>query len=358
MHCCASCDTDRMALDNKVDPINGRSVFPFEWHSLGATLRDKDDDKQALAARCNFTVRRGYDPVQFIDYGRVVEGLGDLGFSLRSKGITLNVSATNLVYKTGQDEPVRAQSVLGQALSGLKVMLVREYVKDSYVAIAYDIKQQKPELSFCWTGETFQEKASLLASVDPVDRSMKLNAALVFPGPEWRVDVYDEDNDVVEEPKDYGARHKVYLEQVLKPRDMMHRTRVGIKLDVGRVLNCLGDYIQYNVEQRIPQVLWKIPFSKRVFDFLVPGEDEEQMRYHLKGWDVDVSHDFSLARPKVGLFKNFRHATVGLSYDLDKTSVGLEYSRSGFQVVASLGKREDGWKNPSIELMVEPLAFL
>lgn len=30
-------------------------------------------------------------------------------------------------------------------------------------------------------------------TVDPVDRAMRVRAGVVFPGPEWREDVYNED---------------------------------------------------------------------------------------------------------------------------------------------------------------------
>jgi len=36
-------------------------------------------------------------------------------------------------------------------------------------------------------------QASLAVTVDPVDRAMRVRAAAVFPGPEWRDDVYNED---------------------------------------------------------------------------------------------------------------------------------------------------------------------
>jgi hypothetical protein len=36
-------------------------------------------------------------------------------------------------------------------------------------------------------------QASLAVTVDPVDRAMRVRAGVVFPGPEWREDVYNED---------------------------------------------------------------------------------------------------------------------------------------------------------------------
>lgn len=35
-------------------------------------------------------------------------------------------------------------------------------------------------------------QASLAVTVDPVDRAMRVRAGVVFPGPEWRDDVYNE----------------------------------------------------------------------------------------------------------------------------------------------------------------------
>jgi hypothetical protein len=36
-------------------------------------------------------------------------------------------------------------------------------------------------------------QASLAVTLDPVDRALRLRAAVVMPGPEWRTDVYNED---------------------------------------------------------------------------------------------------------------------------------------------------------------------
>jgi hypothetical protein len=47
-----------------------------------------------------------------------------------------------------------------------------------------------PPLPACRTDTT---QASLAVTVDPVDRAMRVRAAVVFPGPEWRTDVYNED---------------------------------------------------------------------------------------------------------------------------------------------------------------------
>lgn len=41
-------------------------------------------------------------------------------------------------------------------------------------------------------------QASVEVSLDPVDRAMRVRAAVVFPGPEWRTDVYNEDTGLLE----------------------------------------------------------------------------------------------------------------------------------------------------------------
>jgi hypothetical protein len=41
-------------------------------------------------------------------------------------------------------------------------------------------------------------QASLAVTVDPVDRAMRVRAGVVFPGPEWREDVYNEDTKRIE----------------------------------------------------------------------------------------------------------------------------------------------------------------
>jgi hypothetical protein len=85
---------------NQVDVIQGTSYVPFEWRSLGAVFARNKSSDQALSARVNFVVRKGYDAVDDIEYGRVVEGNGAMGVTLKSKDYAFNLSATGISYKS------------------------------------------------------------------------------------------------------------------------------------------------------------------------------------------------------------------------------------------------------------------
>jgi hypothetical protein len=187
-----------MSNDNKLDFIQGVQLVPWEWNNLGALFGQRKDQSQCVAARCNFVVRRGYDEIEHVEYGNVVEGLGDVGFSLRSKEYAFHISASNLTYKTGTDAPLRAQSLVGNALASLKLAYAQELAEDKFLGVSYDFKQRKPELALAWAGDTFTEQASLAVSVDPVDRVMKVRAGVSFPGPDWRYDLYNEETQQVE----------------------------------------------------------------------------------------------------------------------------------------------------------------
>lgn len=85
---------------NQVDVIQGTSYVPFEWRSLGAVFARNKSSDQALSARVNFVVRKGYDAVDDIEYGKVVEGNGAMGVTLKSKDYAFNLSATGISYKS------------------------------------------------------------------------------------------------------------------------------------------------------------------------------------------------------------------------------------------------------------------
>jgi hypothetical protein len=85
---------------NQIDVIQGTSYVPFEWRSLGAVFARNKSSDQALSAKVNFVVRKGYDAVDDIEYGRVVEGNGAMGVTLKSKDYAFNLSATGISYKS------------------------------------------------------------------------------------------------------------------------------------------------------------------------------------------------------------------------------------------------------------------
>jgi hypothetical protein len=399
----------------------------------------------------------------------------------------------------GIDEPVKTQAIVGSAVPGLKFTFSKQIEGDTILAASYDFKQQKPELTLCWTGETFRwavhrccmllhallhpvrpsrsvvgsreeplkamraslihgkhwcgccvkascagakggsscaqrrastqswhtpgwclalhvmpspqllpplpipshhhdshhcqhmppppppppprnttpnhcqhhhalhhhpasprhrEKASMVISADPIDRRMKISAGLSTPGPEWRVTVYDEDRGVVEPPADDGGRHRLYVEHEIRGSNLLAATRLGCKLDIGRLVNYAADFIDYNVQPVIPNLLWRIPLTRVLYNVVIPAEDERQVRHNIKGWDLQLVHDFERTKPRVALAKRVAGTSLAVGYDLEEESVAVSLERRGARVVAQLGKQAAGWRNPSIHFMVEPLALL
>lgn len=83
------------------------------------------------------------------------------------------------------------------------------------------------------------------------------------------------------------------LQHSARPRDLLHRTRVGARIDLGRVANLVSDYVGYNVEDSLPLIFWNIPGMQQLFRVLVPDEDENQVRgkalWLCAGWCLWVS---------------------------------------------------------------------
>mmetsp|Transcript_16058 Transcript_16058/g.34723 ORF Transcript_16058/g.34723 Transcript_16058/m.34723 type:complete len:366 (-) Transcript_16058:923-2020(-) len=352
--------------ENKFDFLPRVSFLPWEWRSLGGALGADKGSKTSstptpsLSGRCSFVVRQGFDPTDQSSTGRVLEGNGDMGITLRSKSLAVSLTTSNISLRTGLDNPLTGAKSVGEGcVPSLKATVSKEFSDDQFVALSYDFKLKKPEVALCWSGETFTEKATVCVTADPIYRTVKLGAAVSLPGPEWRGTVYDEDKDVIEEPKDDGGRHRLWVQHEAKHRDWMHRTRAGITVDLGRLVNYVCDVVDYRLEPHFPPLFWALPLSQKLYNLLVPAEDEEQMRHHIKGWDLEVSHDFARRAPRLGLAKNFKFATISASYDLQDKELGLEYSRAGLRLGARLAKLDGmGWKSPSLHLHVEPLSLL
>lgn len=84
-----------------------------------------------------------------------------------------------------------------------------------------------------------------------------------------------------------------------------------------------------------------------------------QVRHHIKGWHLDVAHDFTQGKPAVTLMKQLQHASIAASYDFAGSEGSLEYSRPGIRVSAKMSNvRGAGWKKPSLNLYLEPLTLL
>lgn len=338
--------------------------MPWDWRNLGAAFQDgRSENNQSVAARCNFTVRRGFDSLDSVDYGRVVEGVGDLGINLRSKQFVFHLGASNLTYKSGTDAPLRAVSAAGGGLASLKLTVAQEYTEDQYYAISYDVLQKKPELSLAWSGQTFTERATMSLHLDPVDRCCLVRAGVSFPGPEWREDVYNDVTGKVECPRDDGARHAVWVEHEARRRRPMAATRVGARVDVGRVVNWLCDAIDYRIEPRLPGIIWKIPLSQRLYNFLIPAEDENQDRHRIKGLSLEVSHDFARSAPAVGISKRLGWiGRAAVTYDVQAKEAEAQLRVGGIVAGVAVARAEGAgwreWSSPCLTLSVQPLAFL
>lgn len=261
---------------NKIDFIKGLSFVPWEWRNLGAAFSKSGVANQSIGTQCGFTLRPGVEQVENVNYGSVVDGQGAFSVGLKSRDFAFNVSASNVFVKLGADEPVKA--VAGQGPASLKVSLAKQFNEDNYVGVSYDLKLKKPELSVCWTGQTFLENSSLMVTAHPLDNCITMRAAVATPGPEWRRTLLDDMTGRLEEPRDDGGRHRFYIMNEMRQHNLTASTQVGCSLDVGRVVNSVADFVDNRLERKIPPVIWKIPGSVLLYGLLVPPEDEEQVR--------------------------------------------------------------------------------
>ncbi|PNH00263.1 hypothetical protein TSOC_013918, partial [Tetrabaena socialis] len=265
--------------ENALDFVPRLSFLPIEWRSIGAAFGLADRNGAAASGRCTFVVRQGVDPLEGATTGRVVQGLADIGAGLKLNTLALVVNASNLSFRSGLDDPTAA---MAQRLSGegsvpsLKLTAAKQFKGENYVAASYDLKQRKPELSACWTGEAGAERATLLLRADPVMRSLKLTAAVRTPGPEWRKVLYDDETDLLEYPQDDGARHTLYVHHELRGRNPLHATRLGCRLDLGRLVNYVCDVMDLHVDDRIPGLVWEVPGLGQLWNLLIPPEDDDQ----------------------------------------------------------------------------------
>uniref|UniRef100_A0A383VAP3 Uncharacterized protein n=1 Tax=Tetradesmus obliquus TaxID=3088 RepID=A0A383VAP3_TETOB len=351
-----------MSNSNKLDFVTGVSLLPFDLHNLGAVYSSSKDKAQCVASRCSFVVRRGWDEAEQLEYGNVIEALGDVGFNLRSKDYAFHISASNLSYKAGTDAPLRAQSLVGSALASLKLAYAQQVAEDRFLGVSYDFSQRKPELSLAWAGDTFTEQSSIAVSIDPVDRAARLRAAVSFPGPEWRKDVWDHETRSVQLVQDDGlSRHTIWVEHEARRGQLLAATKLGARLDLGRLANLGGNFVDRHIKQRIPLLFWKIPLSTKLYRFVVPNQDQEQMRYNIKGWCAELAHDFERQGPTVGISKRLGDSGCSLaaSYDTASSAAGIEMRSKWVVAAARLARQEDGhWRNPSVQLLVQPLGFL
>eukprot|EP00798_Chlamydomonas_sp_ICE-L_P027109 gene27109-2334_t len=316
-----------MSSSNKMDFLpDGVSFLPLEWRHLGGAFATKDDSCISLSNRCSFVVREGFDKIDKSSTGRVLDGVAELGATLRKKSLALSLSVGGLSWFSGLDDPTATSTFQNPTL---KASVAKEFKEDQFVALSYDFRLQKPEVSVCWTGESFTEKATLCLHADPLYKTYRLGAAVELPGPEWRDIVYDDETDRIEHPYDDGSRHKMWIQHTMKDRNWMHSTRAGIIMDLGRMANYVANYIDYRVEPHIPPLYWHLPFSQTLYNFLVPAEDSNQLHHHINNWDLALSHDFAQKAPKLALSKHLKYASLSASYDMNFKEAGVEYARKG-----------------------------
>ena len=92
---------------------------------------------------------------------------------------------------------------------------------------------------------------------------------------------------------------------------------VGARLDLGRLANLAGEFVDSRLEEHVPLLFWKIPLLRRVYEWAVPAPDLEQMRYNIKNWALEFAHDFdsSKAGPVVGISKKLGDMTLAATCD-------------------------------------------
>lgn len=75
-------------------------------------------------------------------------------------------------------------------------------------------------------------------------------------------------------------------------------------------------------------MFWKIPLARRLYEWVIPAPDREQMRYNIKGWALEFAHDFDqqASGPVVGLSKRLggSGATLAASCDTGGFCVRVE----------------------------------
>lgn len=349
--------------ENVLDFVPRLSFLPFEWRNLGAAFGVKDPKGVAASGRCSFVVKQGIDAAELTSTGRVVEGLANIGASIKLNTLAIGLTSGNLSFRTGLDDPIAAvtQRYGETSVPSLKIAASKQFKGDNYVSVSYDLKQRKPELSACWTGQADTDRATMLVRLDPIMRSVKVAAAVSTPGPEWRKVLYDDETNRLEYFQDDGARHVLYVQHEARDRNLLHATRIGCRFDLGRLVNYAVDFIDYYIEERIPSFVWSIPLLPKLYYILVPPDNDEQVRHKIRGWDFEVEQDFARgARPTFTLSKAFnKTSTLAASYDTAEQEAGLSYSVRGLSLAARVGKVEgQGWRKPSLLLSVEPLTLL
>jgi hypothetical protein len=351
---------------NTLDFLPGVALHSFPWRAIGQVLATENPLARGLSGRARFTVRPGASagggaaaadadedgepaaPSTSTSSSTVAEGAGDLAATLRVGSVLLSVAACNLSVRSGgADAPLAA--FRASAAAGMRASVAAAVGDDAYASLSYDLASGRPELGLCWTGETPKERAALSIHADPVDRSLRLRAAVSAPGPEWRSDVLDERTGLVEFVRDDGGRHALWVEHEARPGNALLRTRAGARLDVGRAVNWLAAVFDNRVRTRLPKGLWRIPGAGAVYNFIIPPEDEDQFRYRVRGWELDVACS-DASRPqrstRLALTKRLRlHPKKALALTEDSEAVVLDEANARLAMIAA--EQEAGLRDPN-----------
>lgn len=370
---------------SKLDVVGARartSVVPFEWEGLGAVFAGEGDSGQVLDGKLSFVLRSGYDALGQVPLGKVLIGNADLGGGVRLKDLAVYLSLGNAAYKSGIDDPASAQSVAEATAPSLKATVAKKLGEDSVLAASWDFKQRAPALSLCLTGRTQLEKAALLVQLDPVrQRSLKVAAAVSFPGPDWRSSRYDYVARRYVHPEDYGQRHHLYVRHELRLGDLFSSSQIGCRVDVSRALNLLAGTVYNEVIPRLPR--FQAPFwlsrhgvSKWVHrnvlqrgrDILLPPPGPiTGYHYRFANVELDACHDVVSGCQEVALMRHTRLGSFGLRYGGGpQREVGIKLVGAALELGVNLGKIDEGegsswregWRKPSFSLQVRPLALL
>lgn len=89
-----------------------------------------------------------------------------------------------------------------------------------------------------------------------------------------------------------------------------------------------------------------------------------QVRHRIRNLELEVTHDFDCTKPCVALTKRFKHGvSLGAGYDLEANVASLTGGVKGLTLQAAFARAEGSWGaaawgQPSLQLKVEPIAFL
>lgn len=359
-----------MQSNNQLEFLPRLSLFD-DWLTIGhsfSPIAPRKGPSTCLTSSVDFIVREGFDPLDQSSTGAVTNANGSLGIALRNSALSLALSATGLSFQMGLDDPLGGtSSASARTAPSVKAILAKEFGNDSYLAASYDIKLKKPEFSACWVGTSDSEKATVTMALDPTYRALRVGAAVSLPGIEWRETVYNEDLDTIEEPRDDGARHSFWVTHESRLGHLLHRTQVGARLDLGRIINYACDKFDYNVFPRLPPMIWAIPGGRWLYNVIVPPEDEEQYRHQIHKWELGVSHDLNRRGPLVALSKSIGPLTASASWDVHSREAGAEVAmgrggslRLGVKAIKGASSSPfQGWeRKPTLYLHVEPLSIV